>query len=55
MITNVPDSSASMQEEIFGPVVCISSFKTEEEVIQGVIQKQFSCTGEKIRKKHLVL
>ena len=32
VIINVPDSSASMQEEIFGPVVCVSSFHTEEEV-----------------------
>ncbi|XP_072027653.1 2-aminomuconic semialdehyde dehydrogenase-like [Amphiura filiformis] len=34
VIANVPDSSASMQEEIFGPVVCVSSFKTEEEAIR---------------------
>ena len=32
VIINVPDDSRSMQEEIFGPVTCINSFKSEEEV-----------------------
>lgn len=32
VITDVPDSSRLMQEEIFGPVTCIVPFKTEEEV-----------------------
>ncbi|XP_022088838.1 aldehyde dehydrogenase family 8 member A1-like [Acanthaster planci] len=34
VIVNVPDNSRSMQEEIFGPVTCINSFKTEEEAIE---------------------
>ncbi|KAI6648933.1 Aldehyde dehydrogenase family 8 member A1-like [Oopsacas minuta] len=33
VITKVTDDSRLMKEEIFGPVVCISSFKTEDEVI----------------------
>ena len=33
IITNVPDSSRLMTEEIFGPIVCIVPFDTEEEVI----------------------
>ena len=32
MITDVADDSKLMQEEIFGPVVCIVPFSTEEEV-----------------------
>lgn len=33
VICNLDDSTKCMQEEIFGPVVCISPFTTEEEVI----------------------
>lgn len=33
IITNLKDSSRCMQEEIFGPVTCVTPFKTEEEVI----------------------
>nr|CAH0112079.1 unnamed protein product [Daphnia galeata] len=36
IITELPDSSACMQEEIFGPVVCLSPFDSEEEVIERV-------------------
>lgn len=32
IITNVTDSSKLMQEEIFGPVVCIIPFQDEQEV-----------------------
>ncbi|KZS20768.1 Aldehyde dehydrogenase family 8 member A1 [Daphnia magna] len=34
IITGLPDSSACMQEEIFGPVVCVSPFDAEDEVIE---------------------
>jgi len=34
VIVGLDDSSRCMREEIFGPVVCISSFRTEEEVIR---------------------
>lgn len=34
VITNVPDNGRCMQEEIFGPVVCIVPFSNEEEVIE---------------------
>ena len=34
IITGLSDASACMQEEIFGPVVCVSPFETEEEVIE---------------------
>lgn len=33
MITGVPDDSILMQEEIFGPVVLLNTFKTDEEVL----------------------
>ena len=32
VITNVHDDSRLMQEEIFGPVVCITPFDDEQEV-----------------------
>ena len=32
VITNVSDDSRLMQEEVFGPVTCIVSFKNEAEV-----------------------
>ncbi|XP_046580977.1 2-aminomuconic semialdehyde dehydrogenase-like [Haliotis rubra] len=34
VITNVTDDSRLMTEEIFGPVVCIVPFETEEEVVR---------------------
>ena len=34
VITNLDDSSPLMQEEIFGPVVCVTTFRDEEEVIE---------------------
>ncbi|KAJ2812536.1 Aldehyde dehydrogenase 8 member A1, partial [Coemansia furcata] len=34
LITNIKQSSRVMQEEIFGPVVCVVPFDTEEEGIQ---------------------
>lgn len=33
VITGVADSSAVMQEEIFGPVTCVTPFDTEEEAV----------------------
>jgi len=36
IITNLKDSSRCMQEEIFGPVVCVTTFDTEEECIKRV-------------------
>jgi len=33
IITNAPESHKVMKEEIFGPVVCINTFKSEEEVM----------------------
>eukprot|EP01117_Protostelium_nocturnum_P012369 TRINITY_DN455_c0_g1_i1.p1 TRINITY_DN455_c0_g1~~TRINITY_DN455_c0_g1_i1.p1 ORF type:complete len:544 (-),score=180.15 TRINITY_DN455_c0_g1_i1:156-1697(-) len=34
MFTNVPEDAKINQEEIFGPVVIVNTFKTEEEVIE---------------------
>jgi acyl-CoA reductase-like NAD-dependent aldehyde dehydrogenase len=34
VITNLDDSSPLMQEEIFGPVVCVTTFHEEDEVIR---------------------
>ncbi|XP_032810842.1 2-aminomuconic semialdehyde dehydrogenase [Petromyzon marinus] len=33
VITGVPDDSPAMQEEIFGPVVCVSPFEDEDEAV----------------------
>ncbi len=41
VIINVPDDSRSMQEEIFGPVTCINSFKSEEEAVQRANNVKF--------------
>jgi aldehyde dehydrogenase (NAD+) len=40
VVTNVPDHAQLMQEEIFGPVLPILTFKTLEEVIQRIRQKE---------------
>ncbi|MPC97126.1 Aldehyde dehydrogenase family 8 member A1 [Portunus trituberculatus] len=36
IITGLSDESRCMQEEIFGPVTCVTPFDTEEEVISRV-------------------
>jgi hypothetical protein len=36
IITNVADDSRCLREEIFGPVICVVPFDTEEEVC-GVV------------------
>lgn len=33
IISGIPDSSRVMQEEIFGPVTCVSPFDTEDEAV----------------------
>ncbi|KAB8278825.1 aldehyde dehydrogenase domain-containing protein [Aspergillus minisclerotigenes] len=38
---NVPDGSRLMKEEIFGPVVAINTFKTEEEAIERANASEF--------------
>ncbi|CAL4060495.1 unnamed protein product [Meganyctiphanes norvegica] len=41
VITGLSDDSRCMQEEIFGPVTCITSFDTEEEVISRVNNSEY--------------
>lgn len=41
IFTDVPDSARINQEEIFGPVVIIHTFKTEEEVIQRANDSEY--------------
>lgn len=36
LISGLPDSSVCMQEEIFGPVACVTVFDTEDEVVERV-------------------
>jgi len=36
LVSGLPDSSVCMQEEIFGPVACITCFDTEDEVVERV-------------------
>lgn len=45
VITNVKDDSRLIQEEIFGPVTCILSFKTEEEVIKRANDVQYGLSA----------
>lgn len=45
VILNVNDQSKLMTEEIFGPVVCIVPFDTEEEVIKRVNNIQYGLCG----------
>ncbi|XP_038051835.1 2-aminomuconic semialdehyde dehydrogenase-like [Patiria miniata] len=45
VIVNVPDDTRSMQEEIFGPVTCINSFKSEEEAIQRANNVKFGLSA----------
>ncbi|XP_018020607.1 2-aminomuconic semialdehyde dehydrogenase-like [Hyalella azteca] len=35
VITDVPEESQAMKEEIFGPVTCVRPFSTEEEVVRA--------------------
>ncbi|XP_076324485.1 2-aminomuconic semialdehyde dehydrogenase-like [Tachypleus tridentatus] len=41
VLTNLPDMSFCMQEEIFGPVTCVVPFDTEEEVISRANNVQY--------------
>ncbi|KAJ2379587.1 hypothetical protein H4S02_007084, partial [Coemansia sp. RSA 2611] len=41
LITNVSQGSRVMQEEIFGPVVCVLPFDTEEEAVQLANDTQY--------------
>ncbi|KXS19612.1 Aldedh-domain-containing protein [Gonapodya prolifera JEL478] len=34
VFTDVPEDARIMKEEIFGPVVCVNTFKTEEEILE---------------------
>ena len=53
VITNVTDESVCMREEIFGPVVCVVPFDTEEEVN---LEKKSGTNSSKLSLPgHLVL
>ncbi|KAJ5678873.1 hypothetical protein N7462_007117 [Penicillium macrosclerotiorum] len=41
ILENVPEESRVMREEIFGPVVAINTFKTEEEAVQKANNTEF--------------
>lgn len=41
IITGLNDKSRCMQEEIFGPVTCVTPFDTEEEVIRRANDTQY--------------
>ncbi|GME39172.1 putative aldehyde dehydrogenase protein [Neofusicoccum parvum] len=41
IFTNLPDDSTPMREEIFGPVVAINVFKTEEEAVRRANDSEF--------------
>jgi aminomuconate-semialdehyde dehydrogenase len=41
VITNVQDSSPLMTEEIFGPVVCVTTFHEEDEVVERANRSKY--------------
>ena len=41
VITGLEDNARCMQEEIFGPVTCVTPFDTEEEVIKRANGTQY--------------
>ncbi len=45
IITNVSDSSQLMQEEIFGPVVCVTKFQDEDEVIERANNSKYGLSA----------
>ena len=45
IITNVSDSSQLMQEEIFGPVVCVTKFEKEDEVIERANNSKYGLSA----------
>ncbi|KAJ3340260.1 aldehyde dehydrogenase (NAD(P)(+)) ald5 [Gonapodya sp. JEL0774] len=45
VFSNVPEDATIMKEEIFGPVVCVSTFKTEEEIIAKANATPYGLAG----------
>ncbi len=45
IITGLKDSSACLKEEIFGPVVCVVPFETEEEVIARANDNEYGLSA----------
>eukprot|EP00042_Codosiga_hollandica_P021858 m.78240 g.78240 ORF g.78240 m.78240 type:complete len:488 (-) comp50555_c0_seq1:132-1595(-) len=45
IITGLTDTSRCMKEEIFGPVVCVVPFKTEEEVIHRANDNEYGLSA----------
>ena len=41
MLTNVPDSAKMLNEEIFGPVASIQTFKSEDEAIKRANETEY--------------
>jgi len=56
IITGLKDSARCMQEEIFGPVVCVTTFKEEKEVVRRVNNTRYglcaSVWSENVGKIH---
>ena len=52
VITGLPATARCMQEEIFGPVVCIAPFDTEEEVrIYDTVLREVYISNSTLRHK----
>lgn len=45
IILNVPDTCRLMQDEIFGPVVCVTTFQDEEEVIERANNSRYGLSA----------
>lgn len=41
ILTDVPENSSIMKEEIFGPVVCINSYKNEDEILDYINSNEY--------------
>lgn len=50
IFTNVPETSTIWREEIFGPVLCVRVFKTEEEAIEIANNSQYGLAAAVISK-----
>ena len=47
---DVPTGSRIVQEEVFGPVVTVHTFKTEEEAIKRANDTEFGLSGKQLRQ-----